>query len=212
MRSVYVVTHPESSHHVDGLVGGWYDCELTQRGRSQADRIADEIRRRVPDGVPAAVISSDLARAAEVARRIADRLGVPVTLDDGLREKSYGVAEGKPQPWLDARFVPPPPAGDRMGHDEGVEGAETKRAFAHRVYAAVDRALESAAENIILVTHGFALTFVCAAFARLPIDGLGYVNLRSRPGGITVLREDDVFHNRQLVELDSISHLDEIGS
>ncbi len=209
MRTVYVVTHPESVHHVDGVVGGWHDSELTERGRVQADAIADAIRRRVPDRTSVVVISSDLARAAAVAEKIADRLAVPLTLDDGLREKSYGVAEGKPQDWLDERFIPPPANGDRMGHDEGIEGAETKRDFAQRVYAAVHRAMESSADHLVLVTHGFALTFVCAAFARLPIEGLGYLNLRGRSGGISVLCEDDFFHNRQIVELDDVDHLAE---
>ena len=211
MRTVYVVTHTESAHHVEGLVGGWYDSGLTERGRAQADAVADEMRRRIPDDASVTVVASDLTRAAEVAAKIADRLEVGVILDPGLREKSYGVAEGRPQAWLDDRFVPPPPVGDRMSHDEGVEGAETKRTFADRVYAAVDRALQTPAEHVVLATHGFALTFVCAAFARLPVDGLGYLNLRARAGGITVLREDDVFHNRQILELDGVDHLDDMG-
>jgi len=212
VRTVYVVTHPESAHHVDGLVGGWHDSELTARGRAHADDIAEEIRRRVPEDASVSVFSSDLARAAEVAHRIGARLDVPVTLDEGLREKSYGAAEGRPQQWLDDRFVPPPATGDRMGHDEGVEGAETKRDFAERVYAAVDRALASPAAHVVLVTHGFALTFVCAAFTRLPVEGLGYLNLRGRSGGITTLREDDFFHNRQIALLDNVDHLSDVGA
>ncbi len=42
----------------------------------------------------------------------------------------------------------------------------------------------------------------------MPIDALGYVNLRSSSGSITVLREDDFFHNRQLVSLNSVAHLE----
>lgn len=59
----------------------------------------------------------------------------------------------------------------------------------------------------MVVTHGFALTFVVSAFMRLPIDALGYVNFRSSPGGITVLCDDDHFHNRQLVQLSDLAHL-----
>ena len=32
MRRLYVVTHPESVHHVSAIVGGWHDSELTDRG------------------------------------------------------------------------------------------------------------------------------------------------------------------------------------
>ena len=27
MRRLYVVTHPESAHHVSRVVGGWFDAE-----------------------------------------------------------------------------------------------------------------------------------------------------------------------------------------
>ena len=94
-----------------------------------------------------------------------------------------------------------------MGHLEGVAGAETKREFATRIYAAVDRALAGDVENTVIVTHGFALTFVVAAWSRLAIDSLGYMNLRSSAGSITTLKEDDFFHNRQVVSLNSTSHL-----
>ena len=37
---VVIVSHTEATHHVDGLVGGWFDSELTMRGREHARRVA----------------------------------------------------------------------------------------------------------------------------------------------------------------------------
>jgi probable phosphoglycerate mutase len=138
---------------------------------------------------------------------VGDLLHVEPVLDRRLREKSYGEAEGKPQEWLNQRFVPPPAAGDRMEHDEGVPGAETKMAFAQRVYAAMDAILESSCEHQVIVTHGFAVTFVLASWIRMPIESVGYVNFRAGCASITVLREDDYFHNRQVVSLGDTRHL-----
>ena len=56
--------------------------------------------------------------------------------------------------------VPPPVLGDRMGHEVGVPGAETTRAFARRVYAAMEEILRRPCEHQIIVTHGGTLTFV----------------------------------------------------
>ena len=207
MRTLYVVTHPEAEHHVSGLVGGWYDSGLTERGLRDAEPVAGRIRELVPDGEPVELYSSDLRRTAQTADAIARRLGVAPTLLPGLREKSYGEAEGKEQAWLDARFVPPPPTGCRMRHHEGVAGAETRHDFGSRVYAAVDRILASACARQVVVTHGFALTFVVAAWIHLPLESAGYVNLRSTSGGITVLEQDDFFHNRGVVRLDDTAHL-----
>ncbi len=121
-RRIYVVTHPEATHHVDGLVGGQFDSDLTERGRRDAGRVAEALRSRIATRAHVAVVASDLRRTQQTAAVVADALGVVPRLDPRLREKSYGVAGGRAQSWLDARFVPPPAAGDRLGHHEGVEG------------------------------------------------------------------------------------------
>lgn len=207
MRTLHVIAHPEADHHVQNVVGGWHDSRLTPRGISAAASIAKALRSVSPDH-SVQIFSSDLQRARQTADAVADLFGVEPILDPRLREKSYGVAEGKPQEWLDKRFVPPPPTGDRMGHDEGVEGAETKAAFAQRIYAAMTDILQHPAEHQIISTHGFAVTFVVAAWARMPIESLGYINLRAPSGSITMLREDDYFHNRQVVSLGDTRHLE----
>lgn len=207
MRTIHVVVHPEATHHVENVVGGWHDSDLTQAGRESAAAIADALRDAVPEESRPRLYSSDLRRAQQTAAPAARLFGVQPVLDRRLREKSYGEAEGRPQEWLDRRFVPPPATGDRMEHDEGVPGAETKLAFARRVYAAVDDILSGPAEHLILFTHGFALTFVVAAWTRLPAESLGYINLRAPSGSITTLREDDRFHNRQVVRLGDTGHL-----
>lgn len=207
MRRLYVVTHPESMHHVSEVVGGWFDSELTERGLRQAGLVAERIRELVPDDSAVELYSSDLTRTAQTARAIAQRLGVEPTLMAGLREKSYGEAEGKPQTWLEERFAPPPPTGERMNHHEGIEGAENKHEFASRIYDALSAILSSPCSHQVLVTHGFALTFVVAAWIHLPLESAGYVNVRSNSGGITVLEQDDFFHNRTVVSLNDTSHL-----
>ena len=128
-------------------------------------------------------------------------------LHPALREKSYGVAEGRPQGWLDSRFVPPPAEGNRMDHDEGVEGAETRRAFAERVYDAMTTVAADPATHQVVITHGFAVTFAIAAWIRVPLDAAGYVNFRSTSGGLTLLGEDDFFHNRAVLSLNETAHL-----
>ncbi len=75
------------------------------------------------------------------------------------------------------------------------------------MYAAVDRILSSPCSHQVVVTHGFALTFVVAAWIQLPLESAGYVNLRSTSGGITVLEQDDFFHDRGVVRLDDTAHL-----
>lgn len=206
-RTIYVVTHPEATHHRRGLVGGWYDSELTAKGLADAALIARWIRGQIPTGPRAEIFSSDSLRARHTAEQIGRELGSVVILDRRLREKSYGTAEGRPHRWLEERFIPPPLGGDRLDHDEGIPGAETKAEFAARIYSATESILARPAEHQVVVTHGFALTFVIAAWIHMPQESLGYANFRSVPGSITTLREDDYFHNRQVVTLADTRHL-----
>jgi 2,3-bisphosphoglycerate-dependent phosphoglycerate mutase len=206
VKRLYVVTPPEASHHVDGLVGGWFNSDLTDRGRHVADLIGRRLRELIPDQARAELYSSDLTRAAQTATTIGRHFDTePILLAD-LREKSYGEAEGKPQEWLDQRFVPPPATGDRLGHVE-LTGAETKHDLAARIYRAVDEVIASDCEHQIIVTHGFALTFVIAAWIKMPLEAAGYVNFHSSSGGITHLVEDDYFHNRGVTLLNDTTHL-----
>lgn len=207
MRTLYVVTHPEATHHVEGLVGGWFDSALTERGERDAAAIALELKRRIPADAVVDVVSSDLKRTTQTAEAIASRLQIFPLLHEGLREASYGEAEGRPQAWLDERFVPSPATGERMNHWDGIPGSETKLQLATRVYAALEDVLAREATHQVIVTHGFAGQFVLAGWIKMPIESAGYVSFRLTSGGISVLREDDFFHNRQIASLNEASHL-----
>ncbi|WP_129666059.1 histidine phosphatase family protein [Phytoactinopolyspora endophytica] len=206
MKNVYVVTHPEATHHVDGIVGGWFDSDLTDRGARHAQAIAEALSTQLT-GSAVEVYSSDLLRARRTAEVIVQRLGAGLTIDPDLREKSYGKAEGMPQSWLDERFIPPPRFGERMRHNEGVDGAETRMDLAERAYGAMTRIQESTTQNQIVVTHGGTATFLIAAWIGMPIDAADRVHFRVSSGGISVLRKDDRLHSHQLAQLNDISHL-----
>ena len=206
-KTIYVVAHPEATHHVHGLVGGWYDSDLTVKGQEDAKTIARSLGARIPKDTSVELFSSDSLRARRTADQISEAFGAAVTVDSRLREKSYGIAEGRPQSWLVERFIPPPATGDRLSHDEWIPGAETKAAFAARIFAAMEAITTSPAEYQVIVTHGFALTFVIAAWIGMPLPSLGFAEFRSAPGSITTLRQDDYFHNRQVAVLADTGHL-----
>ncbi|GAQ53480.1 histidine phosphatase family protein [Streptomyces acidiscabies] len=140
-------------------------------------------------------------RTRQTATEIGEVFGVEPVLKKELREKSYGEAEGRPKAWLDQRFVAPPAQGERLWHDEGVKGAETKGACVERVYAATAGILERPCAHQIVVTHGGSLTFVVAAWIGMPAEAAGHVSFPVPAGSITTLVEDDHFHNRQVTGL-----------
>jgi 2,3-bisphosphoglycerate-dependent phosphoglycerate mutase len=204
---LFVVTHPEATHHLEDRVGGWYDSKLTPAGLVNAGRIAAALTKRVKGGAGVSVFTSDLTRTRQTAQAIGERLGrEPVTMSE-LREKSYGEGEGRPDAWFRERFIPPPALGERMDHDEGLVGAETKAEWVQRVYRGMDQILRAPAPTTIVVTHGGSASPVIAHWLRIPSDALAYASFRVASGSITHLQEDDYFHNRTLVELNDTTHL-----
>ncbi|MDH4412487.1 MAG: histidine phosphatase family protein [Rhizobium sp.] len=208
MQTLYVVTHPQSVHHVEGRVGGWYDTPLTDLGRRQAEAIAARLAALNADTTPS-LTASDLLRCRETAEIIGRHFSLAPRLTSDLREMSCGVAEGQPQAWLTARRLPVPEAGG-LDDTGGIEGAETRRQTGTRIYRAMDEILAEPAGSHIIVTHGFALTFVIAWWIGMPIESLARVNFPVTSGSITHLAENAFWKSRAVVTLGDTGHLNGI--
>ena len=180
MTTILLARHGETDWNFERRVQGHADRPLNETGRAQARALADEL-----DGEPLdAVYSSDLARAHETARIVAERKGLPVTAVPDLREKNFGSWEGLTDDEVLLRF---PDA--RRGHwGDGETGAE----MAERVVAALGRIAEAhPGGRVLVVAHGGPLHAVlraCAPGARSAIGNCHVVRITVRDG---VLRELD---------------------
>ena len=116
---------------------------------------------------------------------------------------SFGEAEGRPVDSL-PQVLFSCAASDKLDH-RSVAGSESRRATASRLYEAMEEIIGS--ERAIICTHGFATTFLIACWIGMPIESVGRVSFRVRPGSITHLREDDIHGNRALESLGNVSHL-----
>jgi len=204
MKDIYVVTHPESVHHLENKVGGWYDTGLTERGRTQAQQIAEKLHDLIGSEKPK-TSTSDLKRAHETAKIIVKPWAGETRVDPDLREISYGIAEGQSETWLD-EHMSPAPDNNRLDH-LNIEGGESKRTFIARIYKAMDRIIADSHPIHIVVTHGFALTFVISRWIDLPVENAGFVNFRTNCGSITHLQQDEYWRNRGVRAVNDISHL-----
>lgn len=205
MKEIFVVTHTEATHHLENRVGGWFDSHLTQRGLQEAEVVTERLATLIGRGA-VGIYSSDLRRASQTAAVIAKRLGHTVRETPALREISYGVAGGKPQEWLDARYTPAPDD-NRLDHDCGIADAETRRDVAKRVFPFIDEVTRGNCEKQIIVTHGFTLSMVVAAWMKIPIDAAGFLAFPAKSGSITHLRQDEFFRNRAVISIGDKAHL-----
>ena len=84
-------THSLSEDNEKGIVTGWRDGQLSQRGRALAAELG---MRRHYDGIKA-VFTSDLGRAVETAKIAFSETAIPIFLDWRLRECNYGALNGQ---------------------------------------------------------------------------------------------------------------------
>ncbi|MEU6098892.1 bifunctional RNase H/acid phosphatase [Streptomyces sp. NPDC047079] len=130
---------------------GGSDPSLSDVGRRQAELAAGVLAAR---GTVQAVVSSPLARCRETADVIAARLGLEVSVDDGLRETDFGAWEGLTFGEVRERYPDDMEAWLADPEAEPTGGGESFAAVARRVAAARDRLLDSyRGRTVLLVSH-----------------------------------------------------------
>ena len=151
MTTILLARHGETDWNRDHRVQGHSDTLLNDAGRAQARALAAELAGETID----AVYSSDLARAHETARILAESRGLHVITVRDLRERHFGTWEGLTDDEVLARF---PHAADRPWGD-----AETQEEMGERVFAALRRIGEAHPDQrVLVVSHGGPLRRVLA--------------------------------------------------
>jgi broad specificity phosphatase PhoE/ribonuclease HI len=84
-----LVRHGATEHSAQLRFSGRNDLALDAAGQAQAAALAAR-----PFGDVAAIVSSPLRRAQQTAQAIADKLGLPVSVDDRFTELDFGAFEG----------------------------------------------------------------------------------------------------------------------
>jgi phosphoserine phosphatase len=101
---IYVARHGETTWNAAGRYQGRLESELSSLGLAQAAALAQYFGARLEAGdtVPARIISSPLARCLATAEPVADKLHVPIDLDERLTEIAHGTWEGRYRPEIQA--------------------------------------------------------------------------------------------------------------
>jgi glucosyl-3-phosphoglycerate phosphatase len=162
-RRVLVWRHGRTRWNVEHRFQGQADPPLDEVGRHQAALSA----RLLVTYSPSAIISSDLCRAVQTARPLAELLGLPVILDSRLRERSVGEWEGLTRDEVIRRH-PEQYAHWLAGHDAPQHGAETRAELGSRSLAAMAAA---DGETVVLVTHSATAMALTGLLLGLPVTG-----------------------------------------
>jgi probable phosphoglycerate mutase len=194
---IFLIRHGETLGNASRTVQ-LPDNPLSPRGIAQAERLAKRLER---EGV-AAILSSDLARAAETARHLAQVTGLPVEHDALLQERNFGDLRGTP--YADLGF-------DMFAPGYAPPNGETWEVFHERVdraWARIGAGAAAAGGCLAIVTHGLVCRSLAGRHLVLP-DGQAVperwentaVTIVDRPGGESAWR---------VRLLNCVAHLDDL--
>lgn len=197
MTKFLIIRHGQSQANLDGVFAGHTDTPLTELGRRQAALTAEYIATHcTADRVYAAdqVYASDLARAFDTAKASADRLGLPVIPEKGLREIFAGEWEGVPfselqtnggEPWRVWR--------EDIGRAV-CPGGESAVQLQARVVSTLDRiARENETRTVIIGTHATPIRALMCHCMGEPIEFMQKIAWVPNASVTTVLWEDGKF-------------------
>ncbi len=201
-RSVILVRHAESEHHIKKLSGGWTDTPITERGHQQAHLVAERLRNELGD-TPVRLFTSDFLRTRETAQHIARAFGVEPIPDERLREFNNGEAAGLTQDEVQRRW---PRVAGPMGLDERPwPGCESWREFYARAGGFLD-SLDFDGPTPIVVTHGGTVFVLVAHWLSMPPELMKVANFHAHVTSITVLKRPD-YGLSEVERLNDVAHL-----
>lgn len=149
VRRIYLVRHGETTYQrITGVAGSSYD--LTDRGVEQIRALGELFRTVEVDRV----VASPLARSFDTASIVAEAIGLPVGVDEDLREITAGSYDGKSGHEIFSevlRFF----GSTDTGWDTPYVGGETYRELRDRAQLFLERTLgDPGWSTIVAVAHG----------------------------------------------------------
>lgn len=150
MTRLLIIRHGQSVSNIRGVFTGNLDLPLTEQGLHQADITAEYITDNYKVDT---VYASDLRRAVDTGKSVADKLGLTVQTDRRLREIWAGQWEGRSFNDLTEHF----PSYTLWQTDIGnciPDGGESVAQLSQRVLEAFTQiAKENDGKTVVIVTH-----------------------------------------------------------
>jgi probable phosphoglycerate mutase len=153
--SILLIRHGETALNAARVVQP-ADTPLSERGAAQAAALA----RRLADFGVAAILSSDLARAAQTAAPLSELTGRVVNTSALLQERNFGELRGRAYDTLGF---------DPIRRDEAPAGGESTPDFERRVARAFDELARWRARidgPLAVFTHGLVIRAMLQRHAR----------------------------------------------
>ena len=151
MTTILLIRHGQSEANLTGVFAGNYDSPLVELGFKQAEKTAEFIAENYKVDK---VYASDLIRAFETGKTVANKLGLEVIPEPGMREIRAGKWEGIEFEKIISDFPEEYARWIEGTGDSGCPGGENVRILCERVMNTLtELAEENDGKTIAIATH-----------------------------------------------------------
>ncbi|HEC85461.1 MAG TPA: histidine phosphatase family protein [Thioploca sp.] len=167
MTQIFLVRHGETVWNTQCRIQGHLDSPLTRTGLSQAKALAKHFKSQKF----AALYGSDLGRAYETARCISEKNGLPIVIDQRLRERNFGIFQGVIKNDLKTKFPEAFRYYQANDADYVIEEGESLKQLSKRCLDCFEELVQKHVdERILIVTHSGVLVSLFKHTLNIPLD------------------------------------------
>ena len=182
MKTIIMVQHTESEHHLNGHIGAWQDWSLTENGKRQAFRIGEWLKRTGCDSTWVMFVLPQ-ARARQTAEEISRTLAIAPAVREELREVNAGEGNGKTREWYREHAAPRGPVFDPDHKD--FPDAESDRELWNRLLPFYLDMMASSAQRTIVVSHGTTLSFLQSMLSGHSVEDRRHFRFNGSSGSLS---------------------------
>jgi alpha-ribazole phosphatase len=168
LLTIHLVRHGETLATREHRLCGQSDCALSERGRRQSAAIVESC---AAGGDWRAVYTSPLSRCRSMAEAVAERLGIPLSVENDLLEIDHGEWDGRLE--VEIKESEPEAYGDYCDHPGifAAPGGENGFRVAARALPVVERIRAAhQAGDVLVVSHEATIRIIACALLGIDID------------------------------------------
>ena len=173
MKKIYFCRHGQTVWNVENKICGATDIALTSKGHDQAEETGRLIKEKLERGEIKIdqILSSPLSRALDTAKHISEITGLPLLVEERLREQNFGKYEGTARDGQVFKM-------DKRNFVQSYEGGESMLRLCQRIYNLLDD-LSKDDKSYLLVAHNGIARAVNSYFFDMTNEDYGNFGIKN---------------------------------
>ena len=152
---VYLIRHGETTGDIEHRFGGYYDDNLTEKGKLQAEELAKKLKNKKIE----IIFTSPKLKAKQTTKEVNNLLNIPVKIIEDLKERNtYGVLTGLTKEEAQNRYPKEYKKNLKSKIHHNVTNSESYKDNIIRVKKVFEHIFSQNYKTIAIISHGGIIT------------------------------------------------------